>query len=450
MAGDGERLDLRAFLGALREGLPPAPGAIERFVREVTAESLDRAHVGAFLALVFAKGLAPEALLELTRAMVHSGDVLALAGIDRPVVDKHSTGGIGDKASLPLAPALAAAGCAVPMISGRGLGHTGGTLDKLEAIPGFRTDIDPAEYRRRLDELGLVFGGQTPRIAPADRILYATRDVTGLVESIPLITSSILSKKLAEDLDGLVLDVKFGSGAFLPELERGAALARALVETASAFGVPAVAWQTNMERPLGRTIGHSLEVEESVHCLAGQGPGDLRELVCLLGGEALALVGLCDSPVEGALRIARGMDVGRAFRAVERVGEAHGGHPPAQTAGSLMGPAPQRAYLTADRSGFVGFADLRAFGAALLALGGTRRAVGEAIDAGVGLRVLVAEGERVEAGTELVEVYHRGPGIERALSELRRAVVVAPEKPKVRPLALERIAPGSRACDAAG
>jgi pyrimidine-nucleoside phosphorylase len=432
-------LDLRSFLGALRAGQAPPAGAIERFIQAVTEERVDRAHLGAFLALVFVRGLEPQALLELTRAMVHSGDVLDLEGLGRPVVDKHSTGGIGDKVSLPLAPALVAAGCAVPMISGRGLGHTGGTLDKLEAIPGFQTAVDPAEYRTRLERFGLVFGGQTSRIAPADRILYATRDVTGLVESIPLITSSILSKKLAENLDGLVLDVKFGSGAFLPEIERGEALARALVETAQAFGVRAVAWLSNMQRPLGRTIGHSLEVEESVHCLAGHGPSDLRELVCLLGGEALALVGIADSPGEGALRIARCLDDGSAFQVFERVVEAQGGDPRALTDTTLLGTAAQVARHEASAAGYVHFPDLRAFGRALLQLGGARRAVGEAIDLGVGVRLLVDEGQRVELGTPLLEIHHRGTGLDPARAELEGAIAVAAEPPRRQPLALRRI-----------
>jgi len=435
---DETALDLRGLLGALREGRAPEVGAIAAFVAAASAGRAPAESVGAFLALVFARGLGTEPLLELTRAMLHSGRVLAFEGLGRPVVDKHSTGGIGDKASLPLAPALAACGCAVPMISGRGLGHTGGTLDKLEAIPGFSTAVHPDHYRAQLESTGVVFGGQTADIAPADRLFYALRDVTGLVESIPLITSSILSKKLAEGLDVLVLDVKFGSGAFLPEVERGAELARAMVDVATGFGVRTVAWQTNMERPLGRTIGHSLEVEESVHCLTGRGPSDLRELVCLLGGEALVLAGRAADEAEGRHRIARCLDDGSAFEIFARTVEAQGGDAAALFDPSRLPRTREVQVLGADRAGYVHFGDLRAFGRALLALGGGRQRVGDTIDPAVGFRLLCAEGDAVAEGQSLIEIHHTRRGLERAREELAQALVLGDEPPTTRPLALAR------------
>ncbi len=433
-----DAFDLRRLLADLRTGAPPTEGSLARFIEGAVAGTVDRGSIGAFLALVFVRGLDEGSLVELTRVMLHSGAVLDFKGLGRPIVDKHSTGGIGDKVSLPLAPALAACGCAVPMISGRGLGHTGGTLDKLEAIPGMRTDIDPARYRAQLEDVGVVFGAQTDAIAPADKLLYALRDVTGLVESIALITSSILAKKIAEGLDALVLDVKFGSGAFLPEVERGAELARTLVRVAAHFGVRAVAWQTNMARPLGRTIGHTLEVEESVHCLTGRGPSDLRELVCLFGGEALTLAGVVSDSAEGRHRIARSLDDGSALEVFARTVHAQGGDGAALFDPTRMAMARHIQVLGADRAGYLAFRDLRALGRALLALGGGRHAVADPIDHSVGMRLLVAEGEHVEEGQGVLEIHHRGRGLAAARRELGAALSIEAEPPTALPLALAR------------
>ncbi len=269
-------MDPRDVIRRKRDGGRLGDDQIESFLSAYCADEIPDYQAAALLMAIFVHGMETDELVSWTRAMLASGTRLDFAAIARPKVDKHSTGGVGDKASIPLAPAVAACGVCVPMISGRGLGHTGGTLDKLEAIPGFRTDLDEAAFQRIAAEVGCAMGGQTEQLVPADRKLYALRDATGLVESIPLVASSILSKKLAEGLDGLVLDVKFGSGAFFPDVERGLELARTMIALGESFGLAASALHTAMDRPLGHAIGHALEIEESVACLEGGGPADLR------------------------------------------------------------------------------------------------------------------------------------------------------------------------------
>ena len=413
-------LDARAVLAVKRDGGKLSPDDLTAFVDGYARGDVPDYLASAFLMAVYAHGMADDELAVLTRAMLHSGDVFDFRDLDGPKVDKHSTGGIGDKASLPLAPALAACGVYVPMISGRGLGHTGGTLDKLEAIPGFRTDLDPATFRRVLEDTGLALGGQTEDLAPADKKLYALRDVTGLIESIPLITSSILSKKLAEGIDALVLDVKFGSGAFLTEPERGAELARTMVRVAADCGVRASAFQTNMHRPLGREVGNASEVRESLACLRGGGPAHLRELVCLLGGELLSLVVVAGDRVDGARRIGATLDDGSAMERFERVVAAQGGDVTALAEGPAL--APDRDVLTADASGHMRWRDLRLVGRAVGELGGGRKRLEDRVDPGVGLTVEVPEGELVTPGTPLVTIHHRGG---HGLAEARALLVRA-------------------------
>src|SRR6476469_3855426 len=268
-----------------RDGNALEPEEWTRLIREYTDGRVPDYQMSALLMAVVFRGLASEELAALTDAMIASGDRLKFDGLDRPVADKHSTGGIGDKVSLLLAPMVASCGVAVPMMSGRGLGHTGGTLDKLEAIPGFRTGLSLVEARAQVERIGCVMLGQTPEIAPADKKLYALRDVTGTVESIPLISASIMSKKLAEGLNGLVLDVKTGSGAFLPDIGQALELARTMIGIGQARGCPTVALLTAMDRPLGRACGNALEVEEAISGLRGDGPEDLMEVTYALGVE---------------------------------------------------------------------------------------------------------------------------------------------------------------------
>jgi len=425
----GERdavLDARAIIETKRDGRRLSDEQIDAFFAGLADGRVADYQATALLMAIFLNGLERAEIAHWTRAMLHSGDVLSFAGLGKPVVDKHSTGGIGDKASLPLAPLLAAVGCAVPMVSGRGLGHTGGTLDKLEAIPGFSTQVEPAAFRPLLADVGLVFAGQTARIAPADRTLYALRDVTGLVESIPLIASSILSKKLAEGLDALVLDVKYGSGAFLPEVERGRELARTMVGLAEDCGVRTRALLTNMERPLGRAVGHTLEVDESLACLRGGGPTDLRELVLELGAELLLAVGMASERRAALATLAGSLDSGAALERFGRVVELQGGDRRCLDEPHRLPRAPAVHVLEAVRDGHLRFCDLRAVGGAVAALGGGRARVEDRIDPRVGLVWRVAEGDSVVRGQPLCDVHHATTGLERALALLGRSFELVP------------------------
>jgi pyrimidine-nucleoside phosphorylase len=426
------------LFAAKRDGGALSERAIEEFMQGYVAGTIAEHQAAALLTAIFIHGMQRDELACWTRAMLRSGTTLDLSRLDGPKLDKHSTGGIGDKASLPLAPAVAACGAYVPMISGRGLGHTGGTLDKLESIPGFDTALDEQRFAGVLERCGLAFGAQTDALVPADRKLYALRDVTGLVASIPLIASSIMSKKLAEGLDALVLDVKFGSGAFLPEVERGAELARTMIDIARASGLAATAFQTAMDRPLGRAVGHALEVKESLACLRGAGPAELRELVLVLGAELLRLGGLARDEREGRARIAAALDGGAALERFARVVAAQGGDARALEDETRLPAAPDVEVLAAPSSGALGFADLRELGLAVTALGGGRQTLGERIDPAVGLVLLRAAGEAVRAGEPLFELHHRaGHGLAEAHARVLRAVRIGPPQPGA-PLVLAR------------
>ena len=316
-----------ALIEHKRDGRALAPEAWSMLVREYVAGRVPDYQISALLMAVFFRGLEPAELAALTDAMIDSGDRLRFEGHLVPVADKHSTGGVGDKVSLLLAPMVASCGVAVPMMSGRGLGHTGGTLDKLESIPGFRTNLSLAEARAQIDRLGCAMLGQTPEIAPADKRLYALRDVTATVESIPLIAASIMSKKLAEGLNGLVLDVKTGSGAFLKETDRAIELARTMIALGETRGCPTVALLTAMDRPLGRACGTALVVEEAIVGLRGSGPADLMAVSYALGVERLLLVGVAASPDEARRRLESAVGSGRALETFGRIIEAQGGNP---------------------------------------------------------------------------------------------------------------------------
>jgi pyrimidine-nucleoside phosphorylase/thymidine phosphorylase len=425
--------DARSIIETKRDGRSLSNEQIDAFFEGLASGRVADYQATALLMAVFLRGFEKRELVRWTHAMLHSGDVLSFRGIGKPVVDKHSTGGIGDKASLPLAPLLAALGCAVPMISGRGLGHTGGTLDKLESIPGLSTAIETERFRPLLEDVGLVFAGQTARIAPADKKLYALRDVTGLVESIPLIASSILSKKLAEGLDALVLDVKFGSGAFLPEIERGRELARTMVELAEPFGVRTRAVLSTMERPLGRAVGHTLEVAESIECLRGGGPSELRELVVVLGAELLVAVGLAQGEADARERLGRGLDDGSALERFARIVALQGGDRRCIDEPERLPRAPHVAVVAAERDGVLWFEDLRAMGRALALLGGGRARVEDTIDPRVGFVWRVDEGERVVRGQPLCDVHHAGRNREAAREQLARSFAIG-EPRALRPL----------------
>ncbi|MGH7516912.1 MAG: thymidine phosphorylase [Gemmatimonadales bacterium] len=381
--------------------------------------------LAALLMAVYFRGLEPAELAALTDAMIASGDRLRFDGIDRSVVDKHSTGGVGDKVSLLLAPLVASCGVAVPMMSGRGLGHTGGTLDKLEAIAGFRTGLGLREAEAQVRRLGCAMLGQTDEIAPADKRLYALRDVTATVESIPLISASIMSKKLAEGLDGLVLDVKTGSGAFLPELDRATELARTMIALGEARGCRVVALLTAMDRPLGRACGNALEVEESIHGLAGEGPEDLMDVTYALGVEMLLVAGVDTDRAAARERLETSVRSGRALETFGRIIEAQGGNPAVVEDPGVLPQAGAVEVFSAPEEGLVERVEPRAIGEAIVAMGGGRRVVTDIVDPSVGFVVTVKPGDRVERGQPIASVFARdAEGIALGMDALRRAIVV--------------------------
>jgi thymidine phosphorylase len=360
-----------------------------------------------------------------TQAMIDSGEVLAFGDVGRPLVDKHSTGGVGDKITLPLAPLVAACGAAVPQLSGRGLGHTGGTLDKLESIPGWRASLSEAEIVAQLADVGAVICATTPTLAPADRKLYALRDVTGTVESIPLIASSIMSKKIAEGTGGLVLDVKAGSGAFMKTPERARELAETMVAIGGAHGLPTTALLTDMSVPLGRAVGNALEVAESVEVLRGGGPADVVELTVALAREMLALAGI--TGIDPAQVLASGA----AYAVWERMIAAQGGDPDA--------PLPRASHVeqvVADRSGVLTRLDALAVGVAAWRLGAGRARKEDSVQAAAGVRLLVDAGDAVEAGQPLLELHTDTPAaVAGARAALEGGVVVS-DGPAARPALL--------------
>ncbi len=374
---------------------------------------------------VVLRGLERQELAALTDAMLASGQRLAFDSWSTPRVDKHSTGGVGDKVSLVLAPLVAACGVAVPMMSGRGLGHTGGTLDKLEAIPGFRTALSLAEAKAQVMKLGVAMMGQTPEIAPADRRLYALRDVTGTVEAIPLIAASIMSKKLAEGLNALVLDVKRGSGAFLPSLEQSLELARTMITLGEDRGCPTVALLTAMDRPLGRACGNALETEEAILTLRGEGPADLLEVTYALGSEMLLAAGVEKTSKKARQRLANALASGLAAEKFEQVIEAQGGNPKTLEDPSVLPQANEVEVYAAPRTGVVTAVDPRTIGRAVVAMGGGRIKVEDEVDPTVGFVITVKPGDKVLAGEPIASVFARDPdGMKLGFEALGRAIVV--------------------------
>jgi len=362
--------------------------------------------MSALLMAVFLNGMTTEEMGVLTQAMMHSGDLVDLTDIPGRKIDKHSTGGVGDKTSLILAPIAAAAGVKVPMISGRGLGHTGGTLDKLESIPGFRVDLSVEQFRRGVEEIGLCLIGQTQRLVPADRKLYALRDVTATVESIPLIVASIMSKKLAEGIDGLVLDVKAGRGAFMTTIQQAEELANALVATGRSMGKDVVALITAMDQPLGYNVGNALEVAESIATLRGEGPEDLTLLSVELAAEMIHLARQA-SDLPAARRLARRqIENGRALDVFRTCITFQGGDARVVDEPGRLPRAQHMACLPAGRGGYVTAIDAAAVGMASLLLGGGRLRKEDPVDPAVGIVLQVKEGVPVTAGQALAEIHY--------------------------------------------
>ncbi|NOY26703.1 MAG: thymidine phosphorylase [Oligoflexia bacterium] len=405
----GASLSIQDVLESKRDGQPLSPAQLRWLVEGVAAGTVTRPQAAAFLAFVYLRGMTDDETVALTLAMRDSGQVLSWQ-VDGLVVDKHSTGGVGDKVSLVLAPLWAELGAYVPMISGRGLGHTGGTLDKLESIPGFRTDLSVDRLRSALSDVGCFMNGQTAQLAPADRVLYALRNETSTVPSVPLITASILSKKLAEGLDELSLDVKWGSGAFMKTLPDAQRLADSLVRVGNGAGVRTRARLTDMNVPLGRAIGNALEVQEAVACLRGQGPEDLAALTCQLIGRDAAEVA----------RARALLDSGAAFERWCRMVRAHGGDPDA----TLLGGGCAERVLLATKAGRVTRCDAYDLGRAAFVLGAGRRSAGQAIHPGVGLVLHVKPGDAVQAGQPLVTLWHVQTGLDRALELIQHGLQV--------------------------
>ena len=396
--------------------------------------------MAALLMAVFLRGLDRDETSALTAAMLSSGATLDLSGLPMPRIDKHSTGGVGDKVSIVLAPLIASLGVAVPMMSGRGLGHTGGTLDKLESIPGFRTSLSLEEAREQLERLGCALLGQTSEIAPADRKMYALRSATATVESIPLIAASIMSKKLAEGLKGLVLDVKRGSGAFLPELDRGLELARVMIELGADRGCPVVALVTAMDRPLGRACGNALEVEEAIHALRGEGPPDLMDVTYALGAEMLVLAGTAADHQEARRAMERAIGTGRAAERFQAIIEAQGGNPGVVDDPAVLPQAEACDLFGAPRRGFVSRVEPRAIGRGIITLGGGRATMEDTLDPSVGFVVTAKPGDWVEAGEPLATVFARNrAGIDVGRAALRKAIVIADEADPPLPLVSHRV-----------
>lgn len=390
-------------------------GLVEGYVSGKVADY----QMSAWAMAVFIRGNTTAETAALTEAMLASGDVFDWSGqfAGGPANgDKHSSGGIGDKVSIPLAPALACCGLRVPMISGRGLGATGGTLDKLESIPGLRIAYDLEEAQQLATDIGCVICSASPRLVPADRMLYALRDVTATVPCIPLITASIMSKKLAEGLDALVLDVKCGSGAFMKTLDEANALARSLVDTGKRMGVATTAMVTDMNQPLGRMAGNGVEIDESIDCVEGGGPADLRDLTIQLGGELLCSAGLAASREEGQAKLAKTLDDGTAREKLAEMVHAQ--------EGDLDAPRPRAAELvmTADQAGHVTAIDTEALGYAVIELGGGRKVKEDIVDPTVGLEMLVRIGDPIEAGQPIVKLFAHDKGKEQAQKLVQGAI----------------------------
>jgi pyrimidine-nucleoside phosphorylase len=439
--GCGSRFAVRAdfvmnpsqIIARKRDGCHLTAQQVHSFIHGYTSGSIPDYQMSALAMAIYLQGMDSAETAALTEAMLNSGMRFAWPAGSPACVDKHSTGGVGDKVSLVLVPLLACCQLSVPMISGRGLGPTGGTLDKLESISGFRTDLTVSEIQSQTERLGCAISGASHEIAPADRKLYALRDVTATVGSVPLITASIMSKKLAASLDALVLDVKCGNGTFMNTPEAAMELARSLVDTGRRMGVPTLAVLTDMNQPLGRMVGNTVEVNEAVDTLRGDGPSDLRELVYVLGTELLVLSG-AESDLESArLRLVKLLEGGQALERFEQMVQAQGG--------DLHAPRPVAPVteIRALNAGWVTGMNTRALSEAVISVGGGRHVMTDVIDPTVGLELRVRVGDRVEAGQELARMFaHRGPQSDLAESEIAESIQIGQQPVDVPHLIVDR------------
>ena len=422
-----------------RDGGALTSEEIAFFVDGYTAGTVPDYQASALAMAVFFRGMTAEETVSLTQSMMRTGEVLDLSDLPGPKVDKHSTGGVGDKTSLVLAPLAAACGVFVPMISGRGLGHTGGTLDKLESIPGFRVGLSTDEFRDVLRNTGMGLIGQTPQIAPADRKLYALRDVTATVESRPLIAASIMSKKMAEGIDALVLDVKTGDGAFMKTLEDSRALARAMVDIGRGMGRKVAALITDMDQPLGNAVGNSLEVAECIATLKGEGPADVEELSVELAAWMLRLA--ADQPLESARgRIRKALSSGDGLRKFRDVIARQGGDPAVCEDPGRLPRAAQTIEVRSESKGHVTRIACASIGRAAMVLGAGRETVDSAIDPAVGLILHKKAGDAVSKGEPMVTLHVNDPRrLDDAAALIRAAIAIGPQAPARTPLVIEVI-----------
>ncbi len=429
-----------------RDGYPLSVEEIDFFVRGLTDGSVGEGQVAALAMAVFFRGMDMAERVALTQAMTRSGEVIdwSNVGLSGPAVDKHSTGGVGDKVSVMLAPIAAACGCHVPMISGRGLGHTGGTLDKLDSIPGYRTQPDTALFRRVVREVGCAIVGQTANLVPADKRLYAIRDVTATVESVPLVTASILSKKLAAGLDGLVMDIKTGNGAFMETPEAARELGESIVGVASVAGLPTRALMTDMNQVLGRSAGHTVEIREAIDFLTGKNREERLATVTLaLAAEMLLTIGIADNPDQARISADAGLNSGRAAEIFARMVAAMGGPLDLlEHADKHLARAPVARAVIAESRGWIASMDTRAIGLTLIDLGGGRRRVEDAIDHRVGLSDLRAIGAEVGPDLPLCLVHAaEEAGAERAAAAIRAAITIGDAPGVPSPVIVDRIVP---------
>ena len=419
-------------------------GTISEFIDGVVDGSLSDEDVISWLVGVYEDGLPQLETIELTRKMMTSGRTIRWEPGETCLVDKHSTGGVGDKVSIVLAPALAACGMKVPMISGRGLGHTGGTLDKLESIPGFRTNLSLEEMQTQIREIGIAMVGQTEELVPADKRLYSLRDVTGTVASVPLITSSIVSKKGAEGISSLVLDVKFGKGAFMKDIVKARELANSLVGTSNGLGISTIAVLSTMDSPIGNSVGNSVEILESVEAMCGRGPDDLEELVCVLGGLLLESEGICEDFTDGASMIQDSLYDGAALEKFRQMITAQGGDSSIlETDASLMrglgllDSGLESTTVQFGKGGWISEIDAMQIAEICLEVGAGRLSKGDTIDHQVGLIIDVQIGDYVEYGDDLGTIYHRGEIGSGITEKLVSSIGITDSKPHFGPRIVE-------------
>ena len=420
-----------------RDGEKLSRDEIRFFIDKFVGGEIPDYQMSAFLMAVFFRSMDFEETTALTDAMMHSGTVLDFSDVPAPKVDKHSTGGVGDKISLPLAPLVASCGVAVPMISGRALGHTGGTLDKLESIPGFRTDLSPDEFHEAISRIGVAIIGQTEDIVPADRRMYALRDVTATVESIPLISSSIMSKKLAEGIDGLVLDVKTGSGAFMRNYDDALKLAQTMVAIGKGMNRKVTALITNMNQPLGRMVGNAVEVLESVEVLQNSGPHDVRELTLALGARMLLIAGDSDTLEDALDLLEKKLSTGEAYEKWVQMVENQGGDPNAIFKPDFI-ETKYGDVVASDREGILQRFDTLQVGLAASVLGAGREKAEDVVDHKVGIVVLKKVGDRVDKGEPVFEVRGNDKDrMARAIELLKSSFEVGEAQPESQPLIFE-------------